>query len=673
MRAPFGRVLIVNRGEIAVRLIRACQELGARAIAVYSEADHGALHTRLADEAHLLGPPPASESYLNIERVLDVARRTGAEALHPGYGFLSENPAFAEACAAAGLAFVGPPPNAMRLMGDKAAARRLVAEHGVAIVPGYDDPDQADETLLKHARGVGFPLLIKAATGGGGRGMRVVREAEGFGEALQGARREARAAFGHDTIILERYISPARHVEVQVLGDQQGALIHLGERDCSVQRRHQKVIEESPSPAVSPELRTALGEAAVRVARAAGYWNAGTCEFLLDEHGQFYFIEMNTRLQVEHPVTELVTGLDLVQRQLAIAAGLPLGLSQDDVVLRGHAIECRLYAEDPAHDYQPSAGRLERFEPPPGHGLRHDVGYAAGDRVNTYYDAMLAKLVAFGEDRATALARAGWAVERYVVSGVATNLPLLRWVLAHPTFSNGQATTDFLAREWRPPSGGPAPAELLAGAAAFELSTPVAEPSADPWRSSKPWRLLEEGVVLAYQGETSPRAVVASRAARPCSAGACGGAAIGSAWSVSVEGQTYLAVAEADGRVSVNSGERRWMLRVSRVEGGVIVADGESTFRLARALPPSIEATSGQSVEPGGPTRLEAPMPGRVVKVAVREGQQVREHQTLLVLEAMKIEHTVAAPRDGTVQAVRCREGDTVEGGAVLVELASSE
>jgi 3-methylcrotonyl-CoA carboxylase alpha subunit len=683
MTRPFRRVLVANRGEIAVRVIRACQELGIRAIAVYSEADRGAFHTRLADEAHPIGPPPAAASYLNGARILDLARRTGAEAIHPGYGFLAENAAFAEACAAAGVTFVGPPPDAMRLMGDKAAARRLVADHGVPVVPGYDGAEQDDEALQARARDIGFPLLIKAAAGGGGRGMRVVRDADTFPEALTGARREARAAFGEGTMILERYVAPARHVEVQILGDHHGALVHLGERECSVQRRHQKVIEESPSPAVTPELRAELGAAAVRAARAAGYANAGTCEFLLDEGGRFYFIEMNARLQVEHPVTEQVTGLDLVRRQLEIAAGAPLGLEQERVALRGHAIECRIYAEDPARDFLPAAGRLERFAPPLGQGLRHDVGFADGDAVNTYYDAMLGKLIAFGEDRPTALARARWAVDRYAVEGVTTNLPLLRWVLAHPTFAAGEATTDFLAREWRPAAPTSPPPEALAAAAAFELAARSPEPSGEPWRSLGPWRALDEGISLAYEVEGSPRTVVAGREERPVarefgSPGAPEGdrpvAPRGSAWSIAIGDGIYDARVEADGMVVVGAAgrppSRLRRLRVVRGGDGLLVSDveGGQGYTLRRAGPPSVDA-SGAQPGAGGATGLVAPMPGRLVKVAVRAGERVREHQTLLILEAMKIEHTVAAPRDGVVGAVHGREGDTVEGGALLLEL----
>ena len=681
--APFGRVLIANRGEIAVRIVRACQELGIRAIAVYSEADRGALHARLADEAHEIGPPPAAESYLNVERILDAARLAGAEAIHPGYGFLAENADFAEACAAAGIVFVGPTPEAMRLMGDKAAARRLVARHGVPVVPGYDGAAQDDRTLLAQAEVVGFPLLIKAAAGGGGRGMRVVEDAARFPEALEGARREARAAFGEGAMVLERYLTPTRHVEVQVLGDHHGALVHLGERECSLQRRHQKVVEESPSPAVTPELRAELGAAAVRAAGAVGYRNAGTCEFLLDADGGFSFIEMNARLQVEHPVTEQVTGLDLVRLQLEIASGAPLGLTQHDVALRGHAIECRIYAEDPNRDFLPAYGRLERFEPPLGLGLRHDVGVADGDAVNTYYDAMLAKLIAFGADRPAAIARARWAVERYVVDGVTTNLGLLRWILEHPTFVAGAATTDFLAREWRPVVPGEVPAAAIAAAAASELAghpaaaselagrlTAPTRPAGDPFRTLGPWRPLGQGIVLTYEAAGAVRTVVAFRESGSADR------ARGPDWSLAIGDRWYAARVRPDGEVVVDPDrdEGGRTFRVARQDDGhvLLVADSDSgrDYVVRRAAPPSVDAGGAHGGVTGGPARLVAPMPGRVVKVAVKQGDRVREHQRLVVLEAMKIEHTVAAPRDGVVGAVRCREGETVEGGALLLELA---
>ena len=666
MTTPFRRVLIANRGEIAVRVIRACRRLGIETVAVYSAADAGALHTRMADQAREIGPAPAAESYLDVGRVLEVARDTGADAVHPGYGFLSENPTFAEACAAAGITFVGPPPEAMRLVGDKAAARRLAAANGVPIVPGYDDSDQDDTALGERALVVGFPLLVKAAAGGGGRGMRIVRDPAHFPEALASARREARAAFGDGTVLLERYVSPARHVEVQILGDHHGRLVHLGERDCSVQRRHQKVVEESPSPAVSRALRAELGSAALHVASAAGYTNAGTCEFLLDRDGHFYFLEMNARLQVEHPVTELVTGLDLVELQLRIAAGEPLGLVQDDVTFHGHALECRLYAEDPDRDFLPTGGRLTRFVPPTGDGLRHDVGYATGDSVPTFYDPMLAKLIASGPDRPTALDRARRALDRYLIGGVATNVSLLRWVLDHPTFVAGEATTDFLAEQWQPAADAPPPPdEALAATAAYELAKRP-EPSGDPWRSLGPWRLLDEGIPLAYDAAGLPRPTLARRAERPADSTVA-------AWSVTVGGRSYRAIVDAAGTVVVEcDGERRSFGVEAQPGGfGFLVRENETRYAIERAKPPAVGDAARRAGVAGGDARLEAPMPGRVVKVVVEEGERVRQHQTLVILEAMKIEHAVAAPRDGLVLAVHAAAGQAVDGGALLVELAA--
>src|SRR5690242_11112325 len=401
----FNSVLIANRGEIAVRVIAACREMDIRSIAVYSEADRDALHLRLADEAWLLGPAPARESYLNIEAILRVARDHNAQAIHPGYGFLSENADFAEACAQAGIVFIGPPPEAIRLMGSKTAAKRAVEQAGVPTVPGYMGDTRDARKLEREAARIGYPVMLKASAGGGGKGMRVVQAAAEFAESLAAAQREALAAFGDDSVFLEKLVIAPRHVEFQILADTHGNVIHLGERDCSIQRRHQKVVEESPSPVLTPKLRATMGEAAVRAARAAGYVNAGTCEFLLDASGDFYFLEMNTRLQVEHPVTEAVTGLDLVRHQLRIAAGEPLGLAQETITPRGHAIEVRLYAEDPANGYLPSTGAVLVFEPPRAPGVRVDTGITTGSEVSVHYDPMLAKLIVAAENRPAAIER----------------------------------------------------------------------------------------------------------------------------------------------------------------------------------------------------------------------------------------------------------------------------
>src|SRR5438270_40636 len=440
----FKKVLIANRGEIAIRIMATCREMGIQTVAVYSEADRHAHHVREADEAYYIGPAPAPQSHLRIPTILEVARQSGAEAIHPGYGFLSENATFVEACEQASIVFIGPPAPAMRLMGSKIAAKQLAQSVGAPTIPGYNGENQDDAVLFEEAQRTGFPLLIEASAGGGGKGMREVYEEGNFLEQLAGARREAQNAFGDSTVFLERLIQQPRHVEIQVLGDTFGNLIHLGERECSIQRRHQKIVEESPSTALTPTLRAAMGEAAVRIAKAAGYVNAGTLEFMLDAGQRFYFLEMNTRLQVEHPVTELVTGLDLVRQQICIAAREPLGLAQEQIQPRGHAIEVRLYAEDPQQDFLPSTGTIAAFVSPAGPGIRVDSGIASGDEITQFYDPMIAKIIVYAEDRPAAIARLQSALEQTVTLGVKTNAALLLAIARHPAFREGQTHTHFL-------------------------------------------------------------------------------------------------------------------------------------------------------------------------------------------------------------------------------------
>ena len=442
--APFGKLLVANRGEVAVRVIRACRELGITSVAIYSEADEGAMHVRLADEAYPVGPASAAESYLNIEKIVAAAEESGAEAVHPGYGFLSENANFARAVEEAGIVWVGPPADVMERVGDKVRAKELARGADVPTVPGYaSEEDESEERLLQEAESIGFPVLVKASAGGGGRGMRPVWEPEDFAEAVRGARREAEAAFGEGSVFLEKLVENPRHVEVQIVADGHGSVVHLYERECSIQRRHQKIVEEAPSPALSEDLREKMGEAAVRLARGAGYINAGTVEFLLEDE-EFYFLEMNARLQVEHPVTELVMGLDLVHLQLAIAAGERLPLSQEDVATPcGSSIEVRLYAEDP-YTGLPSGGRLHAFKPPVGPGIRNDAGVETGDEVSLDYDPMLAKLIVFGPDREAAVLRLRRALGDYAILGVTTNLPLLKRIADEPAFAAGETATGFL-------------------------------------------------------------------------------------------------------------------------------------------------------------------------------------------------------------------------------------
>jgi 3-methylcrotonyl-CoA carboxylase alpha subunit len=501
----FKKVLVANRGEIAVRVMRACRELGLPSVAVYSEADRAALHVRLADEAVQIGPAPAAQSYLLIEKILEAARKTGADAIHPGYGFLSENPDFARETAAAGFTFIGPPADAIAAMGDKAQARSRAIRAGVPVVPGYQGPDD-QHSLQAASVEIGYPLLIKASAGGGGKGMRIVWQPEQLIEGINAARREAGHAFGDDRLLVEKYINRAHHVEIQVLGDQYGHILHLFERECSIQRRHQKIIEETPSPLISPELRAEMCASAVAAAAAVGYQNAGTVEFIVDPDTlQYYFLEMNTRLQVEHPITETVTGFDLVQWQIRIATGEELSLSQDQLSQRGHAIECRLYAEDPANSFLPSAGKLLRFIEPAGPGIRVDSGFTSGDEITTHYDPLIAKLVVHAEDRPAAIRRMRGALCETVILGITTNVQFLQDVLDHPDFSTGRAHTTWVEEhfaDWSPPSC-PFPLEAVVGAALSQThqtpgyqSSPL-EPRLQkdpfsPWRTSSSFRLGEK-------------------------------------------------------------------------------------------------------------------------------------------------------------------------------------
>jgi 3-methylcrotonyl-CoA carboxylase alpha subunit len=657
----FNTILIANRGEIAVRLIRACQELGIRTVAVYSEADRQALHVRLADEAYPIGPAPAAESYLRVDRIVAVARQAGAEAIHPGYGFLSERAHFARACAEAGIVFIGPPADAIERMGSKIESKRLAVAHDVPVVPGYDGADQDSATLHAEAERIGYPLLIKASAGGGGKGMRVVQQAADFGAALEGAKREARAAFGDDAVLLEKLILKPRHVEIQVFADGHGNTVYLGERECSIQRRHQKIVEESPSVALTPELRARMGAAAVRVAEAVGYRNAGTVEFMLDEDGQFYFLEMNTRLQVEHPVTELVTGLDLVHLQLAVAAGEPLPFTQSDVTLRGHAIEVRIYAEDPV-TLLPSVGQVALFAPPEGPGIRNDAGLARGDEVTVNYDPMLAKLIVGAPTRTAAIARLGRALADYAVLGITTNIPLLQAIVAHPAFAEGATTTDFLqthaiAETLRQPE--PMPQEVLYAAVVHALhSRSSAAP--DPWAVA--WRVNGAEQRIAYRFGEQQHVVLAAQRDEHT-------------WRLSVDGTTrdVECVAVRDQTLTLKLSGAYARLHVAQADDALLVAWRGRSYRLHKVQPLSVDALSSSQSGVTGHTSLEAPMPGTIIKVLVQPGDHVAPNQPLIVLEAMKMEHTIVAPYAGVVSAVPFTTGQLVSGGATLIELDAEE
>jgi acetyl-CoA/propionyl-CoA carboxylase, biotin carboxylase, biotin carboxyl carrier protein len=657
----FRRVLIANRGEIARRVIRTCRDLGIETVAVHSDVDAREPHVRDADAAVLLGPAPAVDSYLDVEKVVAAAVRSGADAIHPGYGFLSENPALADACAEAGITFVGPSADVMRLMGDKAAAKARMQAAGVPVVPGVDATELDDDAVAAAAAEVGYPVLIKAVAGGGGKGMRAVHGPDEFADALAAARREARGAFGDDRVIVEKLVTSPRHVEVQVMGDTHGTVVHLLERECSVQRRHQKVVEETPSVALDADLRAAMGAAAVRAASEVGYVGAGTVEFILGPDGDFYFLEMNTRLQVEHPVTELVTGLDLVELQLRVAAGEPLGLAQDDIVGEGHAIEVRLYAEDAAGGFLPQTGPVLLFDVPSGPGVRVDAGIATGSEVSRFYDPMLAKLVVHAPDRDTAIDRMGWLTRSTTVLGVTTNLAFLHDVVTHDAFRAGDTTTDFLDThlpEWRPDAT--PPAVLAAAAVSLQLAQ-EASGDGSPWGRLGPWRTGQVGGwrLRLEDGDAGHDLVVT------------GG---GGGYRVRVDEGDPL------GCTVVDASGDRVLLEVDGTDLTVRVAvatrEGSDPVRtvwvhaagVTRALTvrPATRHVAAGRLAAGA--AFTSPMPGAVIAVSVEAGDHVTAGQTLVVVEAMKMEHPVTAPTAGTVTAVHVAAGDPVDGGAPLLD-----
>ena len=657
----FESLLVANRGEIACRIFRTCARLGIRTIAVFSDADAEARHLRMADEAVRLGPAPAAESYLRIDRILEAARRTGAAAVHPGYGFLAENAAFAEAVRDAGLVFVGPPPEVMRRLGDKDSAKRLAETAGVPLVPGYHGERQDEAFLAERAREIGFPLLIKAAAGGGGRGMRRVEREEAFAEALAACRREAAAAFGDDRVLLERWIARPRHVEIQVFADAHGHCVHLFERDCTVQRRHQKILEEAPAPDLPGDLHAAICEAAVRLATAAGYRNAGTVEFLLDAEGRFHFIEMNTRLQVEHPVTEMITGTDLVEWQLTVAAGLPLPVGQEAIAARGHAFEARLYAEDPARDFLPATGRIDALDLPVGQeGVRVETGVEAGDLVTSFYDPMIAKIIAWGADREAALARLARALDACLVEGPTTNLDFLRRLARAPALREMRIHTGWLdgtlPELLADDTGDEAILHAALAVIAEREATPPADPSPfarrDGFRLNAPARHT-----VAFRLDDGPRELVAL--------------AEGDGWRISGLGEepVFARCGRLDaGRFWVERDGRRRPFPARVDDTGVsLVLDGRG-MRFAFAGLPDRRGEEGEAHD-----LFVAPLPGRVVTVAVEAGQRVAEGTVLLVLEAMKMEQKLEAPRDGRIGAVHVRAGDQVEEGTVLLDFEPLE
>ena len=645
------KLLIANRGEIAVRVIRTAKALGYRTVAVYSEADANAMHTEIADEAVCIGPAQVAASYLNADAILDAARQTGADCIHPGYGFLSENAGFSNACKEAGIVFVGPPAGAIELMGSKRRSKIAMQEAGVPVIPGYEGDNAGDDELIAAAADIGYPLMIKASAGGGGRGMRLVHSEPELADNIKRARSESKQAFGDDELILERAVIEPRHVEIQVFADRHGNAVYLGERDCSVQRRHQKVVEEAPSPFVTPELRAAMGEAAVKAALACNYEGAGTVEFLVDKDRNFYFLEMNTRLQVEHPVTELITGQDLVAWQLTVAEGLPLPLAQNEIELNGHAIEVRLYAEDPSNGFTPQTGPLHIFKPAEGEGLRYDTGVRSGDEVTPHYDPMLAKVIAWGENRDEARRRLIRALEDTTVFGVTTNRYFLSRIIADSTFGAGEATTAFLQQAFSD------------------------DPSLQP---AKPQirQLALAACVLAH------------------------GTAGQQAWSNAPATNTpmkldtgdevvELLVQSSGNKLSCRLGDERHEMTVTSVQDGVLCIidngirqrcqyhrDGDSLYLQAFGESWSVTDLTHQPAAGANGTgsgRIQASMDGAIIDVLVEPGQTVRQGETLVILEAMKMEHPVKADCDGVVSQVLTNKGDQVKRNQLLAEITTGE
>lgn len=654
----FSSVLIANRGEIACRVIRSARALGLRTIAVYSEADRGAPHVALADEAVLIGPGPVGESYLRPEKIIEAAQLSGAEAIHPGYGFLSENAGFAQAVAAAGLVFIGPPVEAIRVMGDKAGAKRAMIAAGVPCVPGYEGLDQNDATFIAEAERIGFPVMVKASAGGGGRGMRLVEEPTELADALTRARAEALSAFGSGDLILEKAVRRPRHVEIQVFADAHGHVIHLGERDCSVQRRHQKVVEEAPSPVVSPELRARMGKAAVEAARAVDYRGAGTVEFLLDERGEFYFLEMNTRLQVEHPVTEMVTGLDLVAMQIAVAQGEPLPLGQEDLRLDGHAIEVRLYAEDPAAGFLPVTGDIALWQPASGPGVRIDAGIVTGQTVSPFYDPMLAKVIAHGPTRDVAQRRLIGALKDTAVLGLSTNAEFLIDILERPDFSEGRATTAFIGENY---PDGVKEVEIDSLSLAMGAALKIHLESRKALAAST----LPDESLIGFQSAAplASRLDVTLGGQLRRLTGLCAG----KVWTIAEGGdwQHAIEIVRVEGHEAVllAGGKRQTVLFSERRDGELLLAIGPRRFSLTPHRPWEDAAAAA------GSGRVVAPMPGLVVSVLVEPGQTVEAGQPLAVLEAMKMQHTLKAPARGTIAEVRIAKGQQLAAGTLMVAI----
>jgi len=691
----FSKILIANRGEIACRVIRTARRLAIKTVAVYSEADAPAQHVLAADEAHLIGPAAAKESYLCGDRILEVARASGAQAIHPGYGFLSENEDFAEACERAGVVFIGPPASAIRAMGLKSASKRIMERAGVPLVPGYHGDDQSPALLQREADRIGYPVLIKASAGGGGKGMRIVESAGDFAAALASCKREAASAFGDDAVLVEKYLRRPRHIEIQVFGDRHGNCVHLFERDCSVQRRHQKVLEEAPAPGMTPERRAAMGGAAVAAAKAIGYVGAGTVEFIADQSGTFHFMEMNTRLQVEHPVTEMITGEDLVEWQLRVAWGEPLPKRQDELAIDGHALEARIYAEDPAKGFLPATGRIVHLATPPAsRHVRIDTGVAAGDEIPPFYDPMIAKLVVWDRDRPAALRRMRDALERFELVGLTTNVAFLGRLVASKAFAGADLDTGLIERsrdELFPPVR-PASDEVLALATLSELvrhdreARAHAAASGDPWSpwgACDGWRLNQDNhhvfafregehevaVTAHYRQNGQNRQSGQSGQSRLSGQGAQDGRGGQAAYEVELPGGRRMLAGEAFG----DHGVRAWLdgeaIAGTVVRAGATIDVFLGAERHTLALhDPWLAEMAGEGHRGG----LAAPMPGKVIAVLVAAGAAVERGAPLVIMEAMKMEHTIAAPGAGTVKEILYAVGEQVDEGAELIRFEAA-
>jgi 3-methylcrotonyl-CoA carboxylase alpha subunit len=658
MYRRFRTLLIANRGEIACRVIRTARAMGLRTVAVYSEADQGAMHVALADEAVLLGPARARDSYLNIERVIEAARQTGAEAVHPGYGFLSENAEFAQACAKAGLVFVGPTAEMMTAMGSKSGSKALMEKAGVPLVPGYHGEDQDETILAKAADRIGFPVLVKASAGGGGRGMRVVRSAAELGPAIVSAKREAKAAFGDDRMLIEKYVDNPRHIEVQVIGDSHGNLLSLFERECTLQRRHQKVIEEAPSPTLNARQREAVCEAARKAAGAVNYVGAGTIEFVSDGKDVF-FIEMNTRLQVEHPVTELITGIDLVEWQLRVAFGEKLPLRQDQITMKGHAIEARVYAENPQKNFMPSVGKIRSWRlPSETDGLRIDAGYRAGDAVSPYYDAMLAKVIAWAPTREAAIDRLNRGLEETDVRGIVTNIPFLSALVTHPKVRANKIDTGFIERELKAltaATAAPGDLELAAAVAGIigEETKAARREAGSPWQTSGWMPVGRRERVFAFRTGPGVEQKVTLQYGKGPSTLLIGDHSLAFAFSASEAGGYDVTLEGVKASV------------VALIEGQELyLRTRNGRFELHW-----VDPFGGETEEQAGEDKIIAPLPGTVVALLAEEGATLEKGAPILTLEVMKMEQTLRAPFAGVLKKIKCKVGDIVQEGVELAEL----